>query len=198
MSQQTYRLTISYNAAGQFCQNVMTYKFEDSAFTTTVLAADALISAWRAHCETALKAALPAATTLLSYKARRVTGSGGFEAVQVVTAGTVGGRAGNVSASGLSPIIRFICNGVPAKSGRIYLPGISDSDVADSYIQPTLYGLMQTLADKLDDTITLTGGGSPLATHVLLTHSPIEDSIPIAEAVPANWLGTQRRRQRPA
>lgn len=198
MASNTYRLTISYNCAGQFAQNVLHYRFDDSGFATTVAAAEALNNAFNTHCSGPLKDALSSHVQILSYKARRVTGVGGFEAVKLGVAGDVGNRTGDLSASGLSCMIRFICNGVPAKSGRMYLPGVSDSDAVDGYCSAALFTDLTDLANALDDTLTLTGGGSPTATPVLLTHQPIEDSIPISVAVPVSWLVTQRRRQRPA
>lgn len=198
MADQTYRLTISYNTAGQFAQNVLHYKFNDGGFATTVNAAAALIAAWNTHCTANLKAALSVHTQILSYKSRRATGGGGFEAVVLGTGADVGTRAGDLSASGLAPLIRFITNVVPPKSGRLFLPGISDNDCNDGFLAAGYATALQNLANVLDDPITLAGGGAPTATPVLFTHQPIEDSITISPAVPVSWLCTQRRRQRPA
>jgi len=194
----TYRLTISYNTAGQFAQNVLHYSFDDVGFATTVAAANALNNAFSTHCTGALKDALSLHTQILSYKSRLVSAHGGFEAVKLGVAGDVGNRTGDLSASGLAPLIRFICNGVPAKSGRMFLPGVSDDDVTDSFLTAAFFTDLQDLANVLDDTFVLTGGGAPTATPVLRTHQPVVDSIPIAVAVPATYLATQRRRQRPA
>lgn len=198
MSTQTYRLTISYNTAGQFAQNVLHYNFDDSGYATSVDAANALITAWKTHCFTQLKAALSTHTQVLSFKARRETGGGGFEAVQPGVGGDVGTRTGDLSASGLSPMIRFITNVHPVKSGRMFLPGISDDDADDGCVTPSYFGVLGTLAGLLDDAITLAGGGTPSATPVVLSHFPFTTAITISPAVACTWLSTQRRRQRPA
>lgn len=198
MADHTYRLTISYNAAGQFAQNVLHYKFADDGFTTTENAALALINAFNTHCSAQLKAALSLHVQILSYKSRRVTGGGGFEAVLLGLVGDVGTRAGDLSASGLAPLIRFITNAVPPASGRMYLPGISDSDADDGYCTAAYFTALNALAGVLDDPITLTGGGAPVATPVLFKRQPIIDSITISPALGMSWLATQRRRQRPA
>lgn len=198
MAENTYRLTISYNTAGQFAQNVLHYRFEDSGFATTVAAATALNNAFSTHCTGPLKDALSEHARILSYKSRRVTSSGGFEAVKLGVPGDIGNRTGDLSASGLAPLIRFICTGVPAKSGRIFLPGVSDDDCDDGYCTPTYFTDLTSLATALDDVLTLTGGGAPTASPVLLSHSPVLASIPISVAVPCSFLATQRRRQRPA
>lgn len=198
MANNTYRLTISYNTAGQFAQNVLHYEFDDSLFADTVAAAAALNNAFNTHCTGALKDALPTAVKILSYKSRRITAAGGFEAVRLGGIGDVGNRAGDVSASGLAPLIRFVTNNVPPKTGRIYLPGVSDLDVTDGHISNTLMTDLTDLANVLDDTLTLTGGGAPVATPVLYQTQPVKDSIPISIAVPVAHLCTQRRRQRPA
>lgn len=198
MAASTYRLTISYNTAGQFAQNVLHYLFEDSGYATTVNAADALINAWNTHCTAQLKAALSVNTLILSYKARKETGGGGFEAVKLGVAGDVGTRTGDLSASGLAPLIRFITNVQPPKSGRMFLPGISDDDADNGYCTAAFFTALGNLANVLDDPLTLAGGGAPTATPVLLSHSPFVQSITISPAVPVSWLCTQRRRQRPA
>lgn len=197
MAAHTYRLTISYNVAGQFAQNVLHYRFEDGAFSTTVAAAAALNNAFNTHCSGPLKDALSLHVQILSYKSRLVDSHGGFEAVLLGVAGDVGNRAGDLSASGLAPLIRFITNATPPVTGRMFLPGVSDSDCTDSYVTPAFFTDLQDLANVLDDTLTLVGGGSPVATPVIFTHQPIVDSIPITVAVPTSWLATQRRRQRP-
>jgi len=194
----TYRLTISYNTAGQFAQNVLHYSFDDGAFTTSIAAANALINAWNTHCTGPLKDALSVHTQILSYKARLVVAHGGFEAVKLGVAGDIGTRAGDLSASGLAPMIRFITNQTPPVTGRMFLPGISDDDCAESFLSAAYQTDLASLANVLDDPITLVGGGAPVATPVILTHQPIVDSIPIVVAVPATYLATQRRRQRPA
>jgi len=198
MSQQTYRLTASYNAAGQFAQNVLHYRFDDGGFATTIAAANALIAAFDTHVTAQLKAALSVHTQILSYKARRVVQHGGFEAVKLGLTTDVGTRTGDLSASGLAPMIRFMVQPPPPISGRMFLPGVSDDDCDNSKVTPTYFTILTGLANLLDDTLTLTGGGAPTAVPVLLTRQPIVDSIPITLAVPASFLATQRRRQRPA
>lgn len=198
MADETYRLTISYNAAGQFAQNVLHYEFDDHLFTDTILAANALINAWDTHCTNALKDALSVHTQILSFKARRITTAGGFEAVKLGAVGDVGTRTGDLSASGLAPYIRFITNEIPPVQGRMFLPGVSDSDCQTGFISSAYFTDLTSLADVLDDALTLSGGGAPTATPVIRTVSPVRASIPIHVAVPSPIVSTQRRRQRPA
>jgi len=198
MANQTYRLTISYSTGGQFAQNVLHYQFDDALYATTVQAGAALNNAFNTHCTGALKDALSVHTQILSFKSRRITAAGGFEAIRLGAIGDVGNRAGDLSASGLAPMIRFITNAVPPISGRIFLPGISDDDVTDGFIIAALFTDLTSLANALDDTLTLTGGGGPTATPVVRSTSPVRISTPIHIAVPSPYLQTQRRRQRPA
>ena len=198
MAVNTYRLTISYNVASQFAQNVLHYRFDDALYADSVQAAAALNGAFNTHCTGPLKDALTTSCQILSYKSRRVTSAGGFEAVRLGTITDKGNRTGDVSASGLAPMIRFITNNVPPKTGRMFLPGVSDSDCVDGQLTSTYFTDLTSLADVLDDTLTLVGGGSPVATPVLYSLSPVHTSIPISIAVPVAHLCTQRRRQRPA
>jgi hypothetical protein len=197
MAASTYRLTISYNTAGQFAQNVLHYSFDDALFSSTIAAAAALNTAFNTHVSAGLKAALSIHTQILSYKSRKATGGGGFEAVLLGVAGDIGTRAGDLSASGLAPLIRMITNQVPPVSGRIFLPGISDDDAVDGFIGAAYFTDMTNLAGLLDDTLTLTGGGSPVATPVLLSRSPILATFPVHICVPSPYISTQRKRQRP-
>ncbi len=197
MAQQTYRITISYNSAGQFAQNVLHYAFDDSLFANTTLSAKALIDAFNLHCTGPLKAALSTHTLILSYKARKIHSTGGFEAVRLGVAGDVGLRAGDLSASGLAPLIRFVTNDVPPASGRMFLPGLSDNDCIDGFLDTGFFTILTGLANALDDQLTLVGGGAPLATPVVQRESPTRVASPIHIAVPSPYLATQRRRQRP-
>jgi len=198
MADETYRLVISYNSSGQFAQNVLHYEFDDHLFANTVLAAKALIDAFDTHCTGALKDALSTHCQILSFKARRITSGGGFEAVKLGLVGDIGNRTGDESVSGLAPYIRFITNEVPPIQGRIFLPGVSDSDSNNGFLSSAYFTDLTSLADVLDDPLTLTGGGAPTATPVVRSTSPVPASIPIHVAVPSPVVSTQRRRQRPA
>src|SRR6478672_1625564 len=159
MAAHTYRLTISYNSAGQFAQNVLHYRFDDSGFQTAVQAAAALNNAFNTHVSGDLKNALSVHTQILSYKSRKIEGGGGFEAVLLGVGGDIGTRVGDLSASGLAPLIRFITNNVPPVTGRMFLPGVSDSDCTEGYVAPGYFTDLTDLANKLDDSLTLIGGG---------------------------------------
>jgi len=198
MAVNTYRLTISYSVAGQFAQNVLHYTFDDGLFANTTLSAKALIDAFSAHCTGPLKDALSVHVQILSYKARKITGVGGFEAVRLGVAGDVGNRAGDLTASGLCLLIRFITNAIPPVSGRMYLPGVSDLDSGDGFLEPPIFTDLTDLANALDDPLTLVGGGAPTATPVVRLTKPVPLSEPIHVAVPSPYVVTQRRRQRPA
>lgn len=197
MATSTYRLTISYNTGGQFAQNVLHYNFDDSLYATTIQAAAALNTAFNTHCSGQLKNALSLHTQILSYKSRKATGGGGFEAVLLGVAGDVGNRTGDLSASGLAPMIRFITNAVPTITGRMFLPGVSDDDCTDGKLENAMFTNLGALAAVLDDPITLAGGGAPVATPVILSRSPVLVANTVVEAVPVLNLSSQRRRQRP-
>lgn len=198
MADTTYRLSISYTLAGQFAMNVLHYRFDDSLYSNRVSAAAALNNAFNTHCTGAIKDAIPSATRILSYKSRAIQGGGGFEAVLLAGAGDVGNRGGNLSTSGLAPMIRFITNSFPPIQGRIFLPGVSDLDCHDGYLEPTLFTDLTDLANALDDPLTLAGGGAPVATPVVYSQSPVKASFAIVAAVPSPYLSSQRKRQRPA
>jgi hypothetical protein len=83
--------------------------------------------------------------------------------------------------------------------GRVFLPGISDSDVIDGYIGTTYRGVINTNKHLFTDTLTLSGGGTPVATPVVYSRLPKPAVSRVIEYSRLSaMVGTQRRRQRPA
>src|SRR5215471_5250364 len=120
MSVHIYRLTITYNVAGQFAQNILHYQFEDGGFTNTALAANALATQFDTSNTAGLKAMLPTATKILSYKGRGISMPGGFESVLLLAGPPAGTRTGNVQASAVSPVILLIPTGNAKQRGRVF------------------------------------------------------------------------------
>lgn len=130
MALHTYSLIPSYIAAGQFCQNILHYQFDDSGFTDTASAALALCNAFDTANTTHLRNLTPTTTHILSYRSRALTAPGGFEAVKLLGA-IFGLRAGNVGASAVSPVAVLFPMGNASPRGRVFLPTVSDNDLVD-------------------------------------------------------------------
>jgi hypothetical protein len=83
--------------------------------------------------------------------------------------------------------------------GRIFLPGISDDDLIDGDFQAGFRTAVSVGKHIFSDTLTLTGGGAPVASPVVYSRLPLPSVSRIIEYVLLSEMaGTQRRRQRPA
>lgn len=198
MAIHTYSLIPSYVIAGQFAQNVLHYQFEDGSFSDTAAAGLALCNAFDAANTTHLKNLLPTACTITSYKARCLTAVGGFEGIKLLS-GQVGLRAGTVQASGVSPVAILFPTANAKPRGRVFLPGISNADLIDGEFSSTFRTDFTTHQVMFVNTLTLTGGGSPVATPVIFSRKTSPGSSYAVEYVGlSDMAGTIRRRQRPA
>lgn len=198
MAIHTYNLIPSYNAGGQFCQNVLHYQFDDSGFTDTAAAALSLANAFDAANTTRLKNLLPTATQILSYRSRCLTQPGGFEAIKIIGTG-FGLRAGNLQVAGVSPVAVLFPTANASPRGRVFLPGVTDNDLIEGEYTSAFRTNFTTQAVMFTATLTLTGGGGPVATPVIYSRKTSPGSAYTVEYVRLSDIaGTQRRRQRPA
>jgi len=198
MSIHTYSLIPSYNAGGQFCQNVLHYQFDDSSYGDTASAALALINAFDSARTAGLQAILPTSTAILSYKSRCLTAVGGFEAVKVLS-GINGTRTGILAVAGVSPVCVLIPTANAKPRGRVFLPGVTDSDLVDGEFATAFRNTVTSNAAVFTGTLTLAGGATPVATPVVYSRLTSPGSSYAVEYMRLSDLpGTQRRRQRPA
>jgi len=197
MADQVYSLVVTGLSGPQFVQNVFHYRFEDSGFSTTKSAAEALQVAWNNANRITWLTILPSDYTIKSYKGGRVSGGGGFEAFTPISAGTVvGARAGTQSATALNPVIVNAPLDETARGrGKKFLPGISETDIEDGVFTAAYKTAVASALVTLLDDITLTGGGAPTARYGWVKAN---GTFVLAGKV---WLsmnlGTQRRRMRP-
>lgn len=198
MATNIYSLIPTYISGGQFCQNVLHYQFDDSSYGDTASAAQALINAFDSANTTHLANLLSSHTTIASYKSRSLTTGGGFESIKLLT-GAVGLRTGNLSATSPSPVAVMFPLGNAKPRGRCFLPGISDTDLVDGEITTSYRTAFTTHAVIFVNTLTLTGGGSPVATPVIYHRKPAPATGYIIEYVRlSDTVGQMFRRQRPA
>lgn len=199
MSTHTYSMVISYNVGGQFAQNIVHYQFDDGGYSNTADAAFDLCNAFDVAHRAHLKSILSVHTTILSYKGRALNVSGGFEGILTLPAAQVGTRAGNLMVSAVGPVAVLYPNGNAKQRGRVFLPGISDADADYGTLKPAYVTAFNTVQSVFNGTLTLAGGGSPVASPVVYSRLPLPATSRIVEyARLSAMIGTQRRRQRPA
>jgi hypothetical protein len=198
MASSLYTLNLNWNSAGQFCSTVLHYVFDDAGYATSAQAGQALIDRWGVVSQAAWLAMLPDQVVLLSIKARRATGFGGFEAVTLVGSGGAGTRVGGISASGLNPVLIHYPIGRAKGRGKTFLPGCRESDLsAGIYTSPFAAAVAAQLSAAFND-LVLVGGGTPTAEFVVKKSTGSPNWWSVSMTMLSDLLGQQRRRQRPA
>ncbi len=197
MATNTYQLVVSYNVGGQFAANVLHYSFDDAGFVSTSLAAKGLTDGFNAANTTALRNILSVHTGLLSYKARCITSPGGFEGGTALTAGTVGVRTGNLSVAGAGPVLIFYPTGNRKERGRMFVPGVSDTDCVDGILTAAFHTVLASSAATLISPFNAVGGGAPVCQPVVRSRK-LSSSFNIGQAQISVMIGQIRRRQVPA
>ncbi len=198
MATHIYQIQVSYTLAGQFAQNILHYQFDDAGFSSTEGAAEALLTAFDAANTANLRAIVPIAVTLTSYKSRSVNQVGGFEAFFPLAGPVHGLRTGPIAVSGIGPCVILIPTGQDKRRGRVFIPGFTDTDVIDGRIQPGFITAFNAAKIMFTQAITLVGGGGPTATPCIFSRKPVKLAITIGHATLCEYPATQRRRQRPA
>lgn len=198
MAQHTYSLIPTYSSGGQFCQNVLHYQFDDSGYADTSAAALALCNAFDTANTAHLQNLMSSSASIKSYRARGLTMPGGFEAIKLLAA-TPGLRIGVLQCTAVSPVAVLFPMGNAKPRGRVFLPGVSNSDLAEGEFSSTFRTDFATHAVMFVNTLTLAGGGTPVATPVIYSRKTSPGSSYTVEyARLSDMAGTQRRRQRPA
>jgi hypothetical protein len=193
-----YSLVVTYNAGGQFAQNVLHYQFDDSSYSDTASAALALINAFDAANTTHLKNLCPNQTNITSYKSRSLTTGGGFEAIKLL--GSVFGlRAGNLQAAAPSPVAVMFPLGNARPRGRCFLPGVTDNDLVDGEYVGAFRTNFTVHSVMFTNPLSLSGGGAPTATPIIYHRKPPPAIGYLIEYVRlSDTVGQMFRRQRPA
>lgn len=199
MPNNTYSLIVSYAVSQEFAQNILHYQFDDASYTDTASAALALCNAFDAANTTPLKALLSSHVSILSYKSRCLTSPGGFEGLKILAGPPTGTRAGTMQCSAVGPCIILFPSGNAKPRGRVFLPGISDTDCIDGEIQTGYLTAFGTNGHIFKDVLTLAGGATPAATPVIYSRKTTPGSSYAVEYPRlSGMVATQRRRQRPA
>jgi hypothetical protein len=146
-----------------------------------------------------LRAMLCTNVSINSYKSRALNVAGGFEAIKLLAGPPSGLLAGALDTHAVSPVIILYPVGNAPQRGRVFLPGASDVVLIDGDWSAGFRTVVQTHRVMFVNTITLTGGGAPVASPVIYSRLPIPATSRVVEyARLSEMAGTQRRRERPA
>lgn len=206
MGLEGYECLVSGTLAGQFVQTVMNMQVDvtsaQNPYLTaedvglTLNAAGGFIDLFTAMC--------PSDYAPTSLRVKRIYPTGGptYIILQAELSSSAGGRAGQISASQVNPVIIWIPNDFPAKTGRTFIPGVSEDDIDQMIYAAGLITDITAFSDYwvaggslLDSAFAWEGAvyrrakvGPPPVAHSI-------DQIGAARISPV--VGTQRRRLHP-
>lgn len=200
MAIETYELTLSGKTAGQFVQNVFAINVNNTGSTNPFVMANdlleefnqagGLISLWMLiNC---------ADYELTSARCRRILSAGGPTQIYLSSTliETVGQRAGDVATSSLSPLFVWLTTTRPTKTGRTFVPSVSETDVNQNTLSSGLLGAMGDFGDFFRDGGAVGGGSDTWTGAVYRRALSASDDVTNYRVSPI--VGTQRRRLRPA
>jgi len=200
MSDEVHEVTVSGILAGQFVQTVQhvraTIATPVNAFATSLLISQAMVAPGMQMDQFLL--CLPEDYIGTSLRVRRVLPSNG--ATAVVLAGvwegeSVGQRSGEISSAQVNPLIQWIPSNNPDQQGRLFMPGVSETDIDGMALSGALLGAMQTFIESWIDGGTVGGGADIYKGTVFRRDDGVDDLIFAGQVSPL--IGTQRRRLRP-
>lgn len=197
MADQLYQMIISYNCAGQFAQNIFHWRFDDAGFTNTHAAAFDLIGTWsNAHIDH-LTNIFAQNCEAVSIKGRRVSGGGGFEAIINYAPPEAGDWLADAQVSGLATVLIGYPLDESRPRWRAFIPGVPEDALVDGkFTNAFQVGVLTMFANGTFASFNLTGGGAPVAVHVIPGTTPANSKL-ISEYRLSPTPGTMRRRQRP-
>jgi hypothetical protein len=192
-----YQLVVSGQAAGQLIQNVLHYTLNESGSGTFWSYARELCIQFRTNVFNDWLSALGVDFSIVSLRAKRVSGAGGPTSIEVYPPGTwIGGGGTNVGNTAAAALLNFPVhlNGKNVTGKIFHAPLPSDAVVDDALTAGTLTA-ENTLLTTLGTTLTL-AGGLGTADHVIYNRATQTAIVPQGNYV-SPLIGTQRRRLHP-
>ena len=198
MANQTYQLVINGTLANQFVANVFHFQMDDASYPNRLAAAAGLIAGFVLNsCVDNFLLCCPVGYTVLSVKARCVTGGGGPEFIDLGNAGDAGNRTGNVQTSSAGPVVLWLTDGPNRSQGKTFIPGISVSDAEGGEISAAAKTAMLAAVYDFMVPFSAQGSGTPTASLCIAKASNAAIVYLVTNAMIAKDIGKLRRRQLP-
>ena len=197
MPVEAYECTLSGVLAGQFVQTVFHVAYNNTGSQAPFSAAKDIAEQLVAAGEFVEKftQGLPASYLATSIRVRRVGPTGG--PTSIVLGGAMsqpdGQRTADISSAQVNPLIILIGDVAPAKTGRIFMPGIAEDDIDAMVITSTLITVFQDLLTYMLTGTTIAGGA--ITFGILRRATKVVDELSAGYVSPL--IGTQRRRLKP-
>lgn len=148
MPLEVYQWTLSGTLGGQFVQTVQHVQLDIAVSLSAFVSARNIaldFAGGGGHIEKLLDC-LPSDYVATSIRVKKVGGAGGPTAIVLGSgfATTAGQRIGNISSAQANPLIIWIPATAPDKTGRLFLPGVSEDDIEDMALEATLIAACDT------------------------------------------------------
>jgi hypothetical protein len=197
MAEEAYECTVSGVLAGQFVQNIVHTAIDNTFNIPSFQVASEIAAQLAAAGEFVEKFTdcLPTDYIATSVRVRRVSAGGGPTAIvlQATMSQAAGQRTGQISSAQVSPLVILIPTVNQNRTGRIFLPGVSEDDIDQMVLVGALVTAMQALV-----TYMLAGTSIPTGTVVYgVFRRALLLTDPLAAGYVSPLIGTQRRRLRP-
>lgn len=197
MPHEAYECTLSGTLAGQFVQTVFHVDYNNTSSQPPFFAAKDIAEQLSAAGEfvALFTDGLPGSYFVTSMRVRRVGPTGGPTAI--VLAGAMaqsqGTLATEISSAQVNPLIILIPTIASNKTGRIFMPGVPEDEIADMVLSPALVTTYQALIAYMVAGTTIAGGA--VAFGVMRRATKVVDILDAGYVSPL--IGTQRRRLHP-
>lgn len=206
MPSQVFEVTLSGTLAGQFVQSVFHFHGNITTGYNVFQESINLLLNLSDNFMTKFLTALPASYTSTSMRCKGVMGLLGPTAILLpgayVGGMTSGDRTPEISSAQVNPLITWIGTVRPSNTGRTFMPGVAEEDIANMILDPAILALYGTFAADFKD-VSATGFGwnrqGAIFTRNQPSHvPPIVAAYDLVDAYQVSPLiGTQRRRLHP-
>jgi len=187
-----YQLIVVGQSAGQFFENVLHFTNGVTAGSDPTTAATQLIDDFIVMVQDSLIDCLCVDTSITGYKAKRIN-NGGSPTIAMPQTAVPGTVSGTSATSATSPLvlIPFQRSG-KFYTGKIFLPGLSESKLAGNVIDSSLVSLINIFTNNLESF----SDSGPTWDFVIWSRTVSLPFFPYDFSVSAK-VGIQRRRLKP-
>lgn len=199
MPTEAYELVVSGVLAGQFVQNVMHVNVDNSGSTAPYAVSQDILGSlvsvvdfWTLWCN-----ALPADYRITSVRCKRVLATGGPTAIMLAAdlGSSIGARTGSIQTAQVNPLLIFITTIRPNRPGRVFLPGLSETDCDDMVYTSGLLSAFAALIAGFVNVFVLDTLTYNASFGIYRRAQSASDDITAGRVSPL--IGTQRRRLKP-
>jgi hypothetical protein len=150
MARDLYELGVYYNIGPQPGMNVFHFASDEEASDNPDVGAAAVIAGWQHDIETEWLACLPNWVAIIGYKARRINNLGG-PGVAIPQPSVAGARTGDMFTSGNTATIIWNYKKADGhwRAGRTFLPGVTETDMANNAVSNDLIEVIQTFIEAM-------------------------------------------------